>query len=113
MELPEELEEKLYFEIKNIEVDKKVSLITYAEKRGLKEGIQQGIQEGRKEGAIIAMHRLIELLLRDKFGDQELSLIEQIKKIKSQNTLEKISLELQKSATVEEFKKRLYEANLI
>ncbi len=117
MILPDPLEDRLYEEMKQIEGDKVMSYILYAERKGLEEGIQKGIKKGRqegiKEGQIKGLRQAIEIMLEARFGNVDVVFKSKLNKINSIKILEKILLELQKATDPAEFEKHLTEEGLL
>ncbi len=113
MDLPKELDEQLYQEIKQIEEHKEMSLITIAEEKGIKKGLQQGIAKGRQEGQIEGLRKAIELLMNAKFGETENAFRQKLNEINSLKTLEKILFLLEQSSEFSEFKQKLTAKKII
>lgn len=99
MELPEELEEKILDEIYQLQEEKKMSVLTTAEKRGLKQGIEQGTRQG--------IYQTIADILEIKFGAEALELMEKIRKISDIKILNNIRIELKKAETLVEAQEAL------
>ncbi len=117
MELPKELDEKLYYEIKSIKEHKEMSVLSIAEEKGIEKGIQKGIrrgiQKGRQEGEINGIRKSIEILMNARFGKVSKNLIDKISEIDSIKRLEQILLEVNQSVDFNDFEKRLTEKHLI
>ncbi len=106
MELPEELEEQLYQEIKEQE-DETMSLLTIAEKKGLEQGLQQGLQQGIQQGVIQGLQKAIQTALEIKFGTEVWAIFNtEIEDIKSVEMLEKVLREANLATSLEDFKSR-------
>ena len=96
MKLPESLDNKLYQELKQIEEQKKMTYISYAERKGLK--------KGRKEGKIEGLRQAIESVLEVKFGAVDYEIPEALKKIKSLEKLEALLHQAKLAKSIDEFK---------
>jgi hypothetical protein len=94
MYLSEELEEALTEEIATIEEDRKMSIITSAERIGRK--------KGKIEGKIEGLHESIYDIFEVKFGKNIYELYAQLKQIQDIETLQQIRLGLKKAQTLEE-----------
>ena len=101
MVLPEALDKQLYYEIKQLEEPKEMSVFTIAEK------------EGMKIGQIIGLQNAIEILMEAKFDKVEPAFRSKLVEINSSQKLKKILFELEKSVDFTEFRKRLAEKKLI
>ena len=125
MVLPEALDKQLYYEIKQLEEPEEMSVLTIAEREGMKKGRKEGMEKGRKEGIekghregiergqIIGLQNAIEILMEAKFGKVEPSFRSKLVEINSSQKLKKILFELEKSVDFSEFEKRLTEKKLI
>jgi len=97
MELPDELEDQLYYEIKETEEEKKMTYITIAERKGIQKGIEKGKIEGLQQ-AILAV-------LEVKFGEAGLAYADFVKKIDKLDRLEELLRKIEKSESVEQLDK--------
>jgi hypothetical protein len=64
LELPMELADKIWRELRSYEEAGKMAYITSVERIGIKKGIEQGIQQGIRQGESTVLRRL----LRRRFG---------------------------------------------
>jgi len=96
MSLSEELEEALIEEFAILEEDKKMSIITSAERLGIK--------KGKKEGMIEGLYESIYDIFEIKFGGNIYEHYAKLKQIKDIEILQKIRLGLKKAQTLEESK---------
>ena len=112
MEIPVEMDERLYNEIKQIEEHKEMSLITIAEKKGLEKGRQKGLLEGKMK-AIPSLRKAIELLMHAKFGELNREWFQKIEAIDTLDALEKILLELEQANDFADFKQRIVRKKLL
>ena len=77
MRLPEELEQQLWQDIEIFEENEKMRYVTSIERfiiakerqEALLEGLQEGLQEGRQEGLLEGEAKMLELMLKHRFGD--------------------------------------------
>ena len=92
MNLSEDLEDALTEEIATIEEDRKMSIITSAERLGIKKGKIEGLHEG--------IYDIFEI----KFGKNIFELFSQLKEIQDIEILQEIRLGLKKAQTLEETK---------
>ena len=89
-----------------------MTIITYAErkgiqkgiKEGLKKGIEKGRQEGRQEGKIEGLRKAIESVLEVKFGSMDESISKQLFKIQSVAKLEKLLHQAKLVNTLDKFR---------
>ncbi len=99
MELPEELENKLYLEIMEMKGEKDMSFMTIVEKKsiekGRKEGLQQGIKQGRQQAIIVA--------LEVKFNELNNEIIDLIKRVESLDDLDYLLEKAKLTKTLEAF----------
>ena len=109
MVLPEALDKQLYYEIKQLEEPEEMSVLTIAEREGMKKGRKEGMERGQ----IIGLQNAIEILMEAKFGKAEPAFRNKLAEINSSQKLKKILFELEKSVDFSEFKKRLTEKKLI
>ena len=77
MVLPDPLEDRLYDDLKQMEGDKTMPFLTYAERKGLKEGRKQGLIEGK----ILGLQKAIVSVLEVKFAQVDQAVIESVNKI--------------------------------
>ena len=109
MALPDELEEQLYYEIKEFEEGQPMSYITIAEKKGvqkgIKEGLQKGIKEGIQKGKIQGLQHAIITILKVKFGEAGLAYADAIKTIEELDKLEDLLEKIEKVDTIEQLQK--------
>jgi len=105
MKLSEELEEALTEEIIKIEEDKKMSIITSAERAGIKKGRMEGMREGEKKGKLEGLYESIYDIFEIKFGKNIYEVFAQVQQIQDIEILQNIRLGLKKAQTVEESKK--------
>lgn len=91
MELPEELEDKLYLEILEMKGEKDMSFMTIVEKKGIEKGIIQGRQDA------------ILILLNAKFQKPGKNVTEMIRKIQSFEVLDRLLEQANFSASLQEF----------
>lgn len=96
MKLSDELEDALTEEIAILEEDKKMSIITSAERLGIK--------KGKKEGKIEGLHENISDIFEIKFGKNIYELFAQLKQIQDIEVLQTIRQGLKKAKTLEESK---------
>lgn len=94
MALPEAKDEELIEEIKQTTEETQMSLLTTAERVGMKKGIVQGREEGLKEA--------ISDILEIKFGVAGLGLFGHVKQITDLEALRKIRLGLKQAQSVAE-----------
>ena len=117
MVLPDALDKQLYYEIKQLEEPEEMSVLTIAEKEGMKKGRKEGIERGRREGMkrgqIIGLQNAIEILMEAKFGKVEPAFRSKLTEINSSKKLKEILFELEKSVDFTEFEKHLAEKKLI
>lgn len=92
-------------EVEKMERTMAQELIEEGMKAGLKQGLQQGKIEGKIEGRIEGLQEAISLGLEIKFGNDGLTLLENIIKIDSIEKLEDIMKALKVSTKVDEIKK--------
>jgi len=104
MSLSEELDSKLTDEILRIEEDKKMAIITSAERAGIKKGKIEGKREGKREGRIEGLHEIIFDIFDIKFGKNIYETFPQLKQIQDIKILQQIRLGLKKAANLEESK---------
>ncbi len=114
MQLPEELEEKLYKETHEIEEEKDMPLLSIAEKRGRKKGIkegiekgmekgiQKGIKQGKIQGLVSGLQQAILDIIEIKFGGPESDIREKILSIRDTDKLEQLREQLKKSQSLDE-----------
>jgi len=57
-----------------------MTYITYWERKGIKEGKQEGMREGMREGKQEGRRELLEILLREKFGQLPSWVVEKLEK---------------------------------
>jgi len=101
MKLSEELEEALTEEIIKIEEDRKMSIITSAERIGIEKGMKKGEKKAKLEG----LHENIYDIFEIKFGKNIYEVFAQVQQIQDIEILQNIRLGLKKAQTVEESKK--------
>ncbi|MFN2266962.1 MAG: cytosolic protein [Desulfonatronovibrio sp.] len=101
--LPDNLEAKIFEDIRQIEEERQMQYVTsierIAQKKGMSEGLQQGMQEGILEG--------IEDLMEIKFGEDSLRLIPAIGKIKDVERLREIRRIIKQSKTLDEVEQKI------
>ncbi len=85
MELPDELEDQLYYEIKEMEEEQKMTYITLAERKGIQKGKVEGLQQ-----AILAV-------LEVKFGEAGLAYTNSVKNIDNLDVLENLLRKIEKT----------------
>jgi hypothetical protein len=100
MILPGELEKELTEEIIKIEEDRKMSIITSAERIGIEKGKMEGKIEGKIEGLQEGIFDIFEI----KFGKNIYELFAQVQQIQDIEILQKIRHGLKKAQTLEETK---------
>ena len=98
MEVPESLDDQLFQEVKQIEEHKTMTLITYAERKGMKEGIHKGKLEG--------LRKAIEAVLEVKFGKIDQSILNLLLKIQSVEKLEELLHQAKITTSIKEFRKK-------
>ena len=137
MVLPDALDKQLYYEIKQLEEPEEMSVLTIAEKEGMKKGRKEGMERGRKEGIergrkegiergrreglkqgmekgqVIGLQNAIEILMEAKFGKVEPAFRSKLTEINSSKKLKEILFELEKSVDFTGFRKHLAEKKLI
>ena len=96
MELPEDLDQEFYEEIRRYEEETKMPFVTTPERIGIKKGLAQGLREGRLEG--------IQLALKIKFGEAGLQLMPEIAKIEDPGILQKVVQAIETAATPEDLR---------
>ena len=110
MQLPEELEEKLYRETHEVEEEKNMPLLSIAEKKGRKKGlkegiekgIEQGIEQGKIQGLVSGLQQAILDIIEIKFGEPDNDVREKILSLHSPEKLEQLREQLKKSQTLDE-----------
>ncbi len=110
MNLPEELEDKIYQEIVKTEEEHQMAVLSTAERIGRQKGIregrqegrQEGLQEGLREGLQQGLHKAIADILEIKFGEAGVELAKKIVSITSIELLENLRLSLKKALSVTE-----------
>lgn len=119
MELPEALEEKLYYEVKKIKEKREMGYITYAERigmkegmkkgmqKGIREGMQKGMQKGLQKGKVEGLRKAIESVLEVKFNAVEDDIILRLNRIRSVAKLEKLLHHAKLTKSIDEFKEKL------
>lgn len=107
MVLPDPLEDRLYDDLKQIEGDKTMPFLTYAERKGLKEGrkkgLIEGIQKGMQKGQILGLQKAIISVLEVKFAQADQTVIESVNKIQSLKKLEDLLHRAKIVKSMEEF----------
>lgn len=98
MNLPEELEDKIYQEIVKTEEERQMAVLSTAERIGRQKGIKEGLQEGLQQG----LHKAIADILEIKFGEAGVELARKIVSITSVELLERLRLSLKKALSVTE-----------
>ena len=125
MELPDELENKLYQEVNEMKGEQAMSFIIFPEKKwreegvkeglkqgikqGIQKGIQKGIQEGELKGFIRGRQEAIQVALEIKFQNVDKKILDMIKKVKSLDALEYLLEQAKLIKDLESFKKVLKE----
>jgi len=94
MALPEVKDDELHEEIKQSKEESKMSIITTAERIGMKKGMEQGIEQGIRE--------MIADILEIKFGVAGLALYDQVAQITGLEALRKFRAGLKQTRSVEE-----------
>ncbi len=87
--LPEDLEDRLDDEIKELEEGKKMPYVTSWERRAEKRGLARGEKRGRKEGRV----DVVFLLLEQKIGELEARLRKLVEKL-TQRQLDRLAVAL-------------------
>ena len=100
MQLPEELEEIYWQEVRAYEEVEEMPYITSVERIGIKKGMQQGMQQGLLAG--------IELGLELRFGSEGPRLLPEVYKIEDVDVLRAIHAGLKTASTLNELR-RIYE----
>lgn len=96
MALPEADDEALYEEIKQTVEERKMSVLTTAERIGMKRGIQQGIEQGIEQGLKEAISDILEI----KFGTAGMALFDAVAQVSHVETLRKIRNDLKHAKTI-------------
>ena len=99
MVLPDPLEDRLYDDLKQIEGDKTMPFLTYAERKGLKEGRKKGLIEGK----ILGLQKAIVSVLEVKFAKVDQAVIESVNKVQSLKKLEDLLHQAKIVKSMEEF----------
>ncbi len=68
VDLPEELNDKLWEEMRQYEKENNMPYINSAERYGMKKGLEQGLEQGRQEGELQTLRTTIEEILKLRFG---------------------------------------------
>jgi hypothetical protein len=102
MALPLAKDKTLYEEIKQTTEEKKMSVLTIAERIGKKEGRREGRKEGRSQGLKQGLKETISDILEIKFGAAGLSLFKQIEKISTLEALQEIRIGLKRAQSIGE-----------
>ena len=106
MALPEAKDDELNEEIKQTTEENKMSIITTAErvgmKKGLEQGIEQGIEQGREQGREQGMREMISDILEIKFGVAGLALFGQVEQIAGLEALRKFRAGLKSAQSLAE-----------
>ena len=103
MVLPDPLEDRLYDDLKQIEGDKTMPFLTYAERKGLKEGRKKGLIEGIQKGKILGLQKAIVSVLEVKFAQVDQTVIKSVNKIQSLKKLEDLLHQAKIVKSMEEF----------
>ncbi len=94
LELPEELDDRFWSEVREEEGDTAMQYVTRFEQkameRGRQEGVSLGRSEGRQEGLVSGLQQAIELGLQLRFGPAALEQMAEIRRIDSPDTLKRI-----------------------
>ena len=94
MELPEELEDKLYLEILEMKGEKDMSFMTILEKKSMEKGLEKGMKEGLKKGVrqgiIQGRQDAILAVLEVKFRKPSKNVAKLIRKIQSLEALDRL-----------------------
>jgi hypothetical protein len=99
MVLPKDLSIKFKDTIFHYEEDKKMPYITSVERLGMEEGEKKG----KKEGFLLASQKYLNEILNERFGEDAVKITNNINKIKSVETLEKLFRYALRADTLEEF----------
>jgi len=98
MALPEAKDDELNEEIKQTTEENKMSIITTAERIGMKKGREEGLEKGLEKGLKEAIFDILEI----KFGVIGLELFDQVEQVTDIETLQKIRAGLKRAQTVAE-----------
>ncbi len=108
--LPGELEDKLYYEIKDEQEADKMQCIPYVERKALQQGIEQGIERGIEQGIERGIEKGIERghregraelllhVLRHRFGEPNASIVQRVRQADEKQILEWTDLALDAAA---------------
>ncbi len=106
MALPEVKNEELHEEIKQTTEESKMSILTTAErvgiKKGIEQGIEQGIEKGIEKGIEQGLRGTISDILEIKFGVVGLELLDHVEQITDIETLQKIRAGLKQTQSLAE-----------
>jgi len=94
MALPEVKNDELHEEIKQTTEESKMSILTTAERVGMK--------KGREEERVLGLREMISDILEIKFGVVGLELFEQVEQVADIETLQKIRAELKRAQSIAE-----------
>jgi hypothetical protein len=111
MELTEELETRLFEENKAIEEAEDMSVLTTAERIGMKKGFEQGISQGI-EKSMPAIHQAIATIIKIKFGEPGQQLSKRAYQLRRLETLQNLMEKLEHAQSLPEAEKIFDEMEL-
>jgi hypothetical protein len=97
MDLPEDVEQGFFEEIRQFEREKHMPFIDIAERTGIEKGLKQGRGEGLLEG--------LELALEVKFGEAGKQLMPEIRRLQDPEVLRKVVQAIKTATTVDEVRR--------
>jgi hypothetical protein len=107
VDLSEELNDKLWQEMRQYEEEINMPYINSAERYGMKKGLEQGRQEGRQEGELQTLRTTIEEILKLRFGALPEEVSEYVNHLNDLNQLRHLQREAVLCPQLETFTEQL------
>jgi len=108
LQLPEEVEEMVWQEVRVYEEERRKPYITSVERIGFRQGMQQGIQQGMQQGIRQGLLSGIKVGLKLRFGAEGLRLLPEIYKIEDVDVLRAVQEGFETVGTLDELR-RIYQ----